>query len=156
MIFYSLLSIPLPWKSTTNMCTGMCDYNIISMSCLNSSPYNLLFSTTLFPLHAHTHTLTYTHTHTHTHIHSYLCDDYVLTDNSAGDISLVQSLLGQVASQSYTASCSRSGCVIRPAQNRFTRSESRMEAANDRAADQRYTALCHWRYVVWCSHVSKW
>ncbi len=85
---------------------------------------------------------TYTSVHT---LPSYLCDDYVVTDNSSGDIALVQSLLQQVASQSYSESCSRSGHVIRPVQNRFTRSESRMEAASDIAADKRYTALCHWR-----------
>lgn len=77
-------------------------------------------------------------------IHSYLCDDYVLSDNSSGDIALVQALLIQVASQQYE-SCSRSGRVIRPAQAIFSRSKSRVEEASDHAADKRYTALCHWR-----------
>lgn len=78
-------------------------------------------------------------------MHSYLCEDYVLNDNPAGDISLVQSLLAQVASQHYSESCSRSGRVIRPAQALFSRSKSRVEEAIDHAADKRYTALCHWK-----------
>ena len=61
---------------------------------------------------------------THTHGHSYLCDDYVLNDNEDGDIHLVQSLLGQVASQRYQESYTRSGRVIKPAAT-FMRTESR-------------------------------
>ena len=56
--------------------------------------------------------------------HSYLCDDYVLNDNTGGDINLVQSLLSQVASQHYQESCTRSGRVIKPAAT-FMRAESR-------------------------------
>ena len=78
---------------------------------------------------------------------SYLCDDYVLNDNRSGDLSLVQSLLSQVASQHYQESYTRSGRVMKPAHSVYRRSESKVEAAIDHAADKRYTALCHWRYV---------
>ena len=76
---------------------------------------------------------------------SYLCDDYVLNDNRSGDLALVQSLLPQVASQHYEESYTRSGRMIKPALSVYRRSESKVEAAIDKAADKRYTALCHWR-----------
>ena len=79
---------------------------------------------------------------------SYLCDDYVLNDNRSGDLALVQSLLSQVASQHYQESYTRSGRVMKPAHSIYRRSESKVEAAIDHAADKRYTALCHWRYCT--------
>ena len=58
-------------------------------------------------------------------LRSYHCDDYILNDNSSGDISLLQSLLEQVASQSYVESHTRSGRVMKPATQVLTRSQSR-------------------------------
>jgi ubiquitin carboxyl-terminal hydrolase 44/49 len=54
----------------------------------------------------------------------YLCDDYILNDNVNGDIRLAQSLLSQVASQTYQESCTRSGRIIKPA-TQLLRAESR-------------------------------
>ena len=80
----------------------------------------------------------------YTHLHSYLCDDYILNDNSSGDIALVQSLLDQVASQHYQ-STTRSGHVIRAPRPSLVRRESRIDAVLDDVADKNFTAQCHWR-----------
>ena len=55
---------------------------------------------------------------------SYLCDDWVLNDTPNGDIRLIQSMLGQIASQNYKESVTRSGHIIRPA-SLFTRMDSK-------------------------------
>ncbi len=84
--------------------------------------------------------------HPHYPPHSYLCDDYILNDNTAGDIALVQSMLDQVASQHYQ-STTRSGKSIRAGRPSLMRRESRMDAVLDTQADKTFTAHAHWRSV---------
>ena len=76
--------------------------------------------------------------------HSYLCDDYILNDNMAGDIALVQSMLDQVASQHYQ-STTRSGRSIGVGPPCLMRRESRLDALIDTRADKTFTAHAHWR-----------
>ena len=93
---------------------------------------------------------------------SYYCDDWVLNDTATGDIALIQSLLGQVAEQSYHESRTRSGRVMRPPlmfQRQDTRCVGcgkgcgdivasfsyRLEETQSRTADKSYTAQCHYK-----------
>lgn len=89
------------------------------------------------------------------YVHCYLCNDWILNDTSTGDIQLIQSLLGQVAAQNYQESYTRSGRVLRPA-TMFTRMESKVEEAQSRTADKRYTALFHWKHLSLSKAFNSW
>ncbi|XP_065901281.1 ubiquitin carboxyl-terminal hydrolase 44-like isoform X2 [Dysidea avara] len=95
-------------------------------------------------------------------VYCYQCEHDVHNDSSRGDIQLAQNLLEQIANQSYQESCTRNGKVLRPGgRPMFCRQESKIEEANSREADKRYTATHHHKgsllakiFAAWILYVS--
>ncbi|XP_039730006.1 ubiquitin carboxyl-terminal hydrolase 44 [Pteropus medius] len=82
------------------------------------------------------------------YVFCYLCDDYVLNDNAAGDLKLLRSTLSAIKSQSYYCT-TRSGRVLRSIgisdDSYFLNDGAQSLLQNE---DQMYTALWHRRRIL--------
>ncbi|XP_051701729.1 ubiquitin carboxyl-terminal hydrolase 44 [Oryctolagus cuniculus] len=74
----------------------------------------------------------------------YLCDDYVLNDNAAGDLKLLRSTLSAIKSQNHHCT-TRSRRILRPTGPSDDSLFSRDGAPSPLQNDLMYTALCHRR-----------
>ncbi|XP_049638764.1 ubiquitin carboxyl-terminal hydrolase 44 [Suncus etruscus] len=82
------------------------------------------------------------------YVFCYLCDDYVLNDNAAGDLKLLRSTLSAIKSQNYHCT-TRSGRVLRSMgtsdDSYFVHDGTQTLLQNE---DQMYTALWHRRRIL--------
>lgn len=90
------------------------------------------------------------------YVFCYLCDDYVLNDNAAGDLKLLRSTLSAIKSQNYHCT-TRSGRVIRSTgtsdDSYFLHDGTQSLLQNE---DQMYTALWHRRRILMSKVFRTW
>ncbi|KAF0877103.1 ubiquitin carboxyl-terminal hydrolase 44 isoform X1 [Crocuta crocuta] len=82
------------------------------------------------------------------YVFCYLCDDYVLNDNAAGDLKLLRSTLSAIKSQNYQCT-TRSGRVLRSmgtSDDTYYLHDSTQSLLQNE--DQMYTALWHRRRIL--------
>eukprot|EP00118_Oscarella_pearsei_P016360 m.155269 g.155269 ORF g.155269 m.155269 type:complete len:631 (+) comp38662_c0_seq1:10-1902(+) len=90
------------------------------------------------------------------YVHCYLCDSYVLNDNARGDLQLVRTTLDQLATQTFGASKTRSGRILRQTSVNVMVDETRIKEEMAKQADKMYTAQCHFRAVILSKILFSW
>ncbi|KAM6215677.1 ubiquitin carboxyl-terminal hydrolase 44 [Rhynchocyon petersi] len=90
------------------------------------------------------------------YVFCYVCDDYVLNDNAAGDLKLLRSMLSAIKSQSYHCT-TRSGRILRSMGTNddayFLHDGAQSLLQNE---DQMYTALWHRRRILMSKSFRIW
>ncbi|XP_002734273.1 ubiquitin carboxyl-terminal hydrolase 44-like [Saccoglossus kowalevskii] len=90
------------------------------------------------------------------YVFCYICDDYVLNDNSAGDIRLLRTTLTAIAAQNLEEKSTRSGRVRRPVTPYPDTTESPATERQLHMEDRAYTALYHRRHILMKKIFTSW
>ncbi|XP_070532663.1 ubiquitin carboxyl-terminal hydrolase 44-A-like isoform X2 [Ptychodera flava] len=90
------------------------------------------------------------------YVFCYVCDDYVLNDNSAGDIKLLRTTLSAIATQNFDERTTRSGRVLRPVSSYPDTTESKATQRQLWMEDKAYTAIYHRRHVLMKNVFTAW
>ncbi|XP_014681109.1 PREDICTED: ubiquitin carboxyl-terminal hydrolase 44-like [Priapulus caudatus] len=90
------------------------------------------------------------------YVYCYICEEYVLNDNAAGDIKLLRTMLSAIATQNFEGVVPevRSGRFLRSAIVNSGESESAEQVL--READKIFTAFRHRRFVLLSSTFYAW
>ncbi|XP_077986506.1 ubiquitin carboxyl-terminal hydrolase 44-like [Glandiceps talaboti] len=90
------------------------------------------------------------------YVFCYVCDDYVLNDNSSGDIKLLRTTLSAIATQNFDERTTRSGRVLRPVTSYPETTKRKITEKLLQMEDKAYTAIYHRRHILMKKVFTAW